>query len=153
MKIVIRPNAAEVYRLRVVRYGINWKWYATLWIIQGLTLDVETKYLFIDQFNTAPLDVNDYAQAVLNMNDFTSRFPHYKEQANQAMLSITGTGLRVRDESVAQVIDDERIGKASCRWCGHHISAPPVHEWMTTPCPNCGKTGYLSNLAKFVWKT
>jgi hypothetical protein len=46
--------------------------------VNGMTLEVETKYLFKDQFNTAPIP------------------------------GVTELGLRVMEEYVEEVIDDER---------------------------------------------
>lgn len=91
MQIIIRQDAAKVYmRQQQWRGNVNWEWYKMLEQIQGMTLEVETDFLFNDQYNTAPI-------------------PGVSEQ-----------GMRIMDESVDAVIDDIRQLRKRCNWCGHH---------------------------------
>lgn len=88
MKIRIKDDAAAVYRRSVPRFqAINWEWVEKMQAIQGLTLDVETEFLFHDQYNTAPV-------------------PGVSEQ-----------GFRLMDNVVAEVIDDERPNRRVCGKC------------------------------------
>jgi hypothetical protein len=89
MKIRISDKAYHIY-IGGVHNGrtINWEWADKLKELQGETLEVETEYLFRDQFNTAPID------------------------------GISDNGMRIMAESVAEVIDDERPGRMRCEWCG-----------------------------------
>jgi len=89
MKIKILNNASEIYRSRAITNGfLNDNWYETLKKIDNKILEVETKHLFHDQYNTAPIP------------------------------GVSDIGLRIMDSCVEKVIDDERPGKQLCRWCG-----------------------------------
>ena len=111
MKIRIKENAGRLYRGGFVLQQIpNWEWAKTLDAVQGMTLEVETKFLFSDQFNTAPVP------------------------------GVSVSGLRLMAESVDEVIDDERIGKIKCRWCGHC-------QDVQLGCGKCGKNDYLEGLS------
>lgn len=57
MKITIHNNAKDVYigDCNCHRQPINWEWAATLEKIQGMTLPIETEYLFANQFNIGPI--------------------------------------------------------------------------------------------------
>jgi hypothetical protein len=72
----------------------------------GMILKVETEYLFKNQFNTAPIE------------------------------GISKLGLRVMEKFVAEVIDDERPGKARCNWCGKTSAT-------LDKCQHCEKSEYL----------
>lgn len=91
MQIKIFDDASKRYvRRRMTRYSpmINWDWQKKLQLIDGKILDVETEFLFQDQFNTAPIE------------------------------GISELGLRIMAESVEYVMGDERHGKMRCQWCG-----------------------------------
>jgi len=94
MKIRIKQNAKEIYlagsTYNFSSYGFGRDWAAKMDAIAGTELEVETKYLFTDQYNTGPI----------------------KGVAKQ--------GLRIMDEYVDEVIDDVRIGRGKCNWCGKH---------------------------------
>ncbi len=97
MKIKVRNDAKKYYINTLPRYQpINWKWAGTLEQVQGMTLEVETKYLFNDQFNTAPIP------------------------------GISENGLRLMADNVAYVIDDIRPGKSICAYCHHWSKAEQV---------------------------
>jgi hypothetical protein len=90
MQIVIKSNAADLYRSYVCLGKVmnNDGWYDTLKQIEGKTLDVETEYLFQDQYNTAPIP------------------------------GVSPNVLRIFDFIVERVIDDIRGTKMRCNWCG-----------------------------------
>lgn len=89
VKIRIRDNASDLYVASQQHHGvINWEWAEILGKIQGMVLEVETEYLFKDQFNTGPI------------------------------AGVSEQGLRVMAQSVAEVIDDIRPSKMRCHWCG-----------------------------------
>ena len=108
MKIKIKKDAKHYYvaLCNAQKAMCNHEWCKTLEKVQGLTLDVETDYLFDDQFNTAPVP------------------------------GVSELGLRMMDYSVEEVIDDERIGKMKCQWCGTTSPVGPA-------CAKCGKTDSL----------
>lgn len=111
MKIKIKDDAAKIYLSRFKGQQIpNREWGNTLMKIQGLTLDVETEFLFKDQYNTAPIP------------------------------GVSETGLRVMQESVAEVIDDIRNTRKFCGWCNHHS------DINASSCGNCKKTEYFKSL-------
>lgn len=91
MRIVIKKDAAEIYRKRIHPDLLNQAWYEMLQKVQGKTLRVETKYLFHDQYNTAPIP------------------------------GVSSRGIRIMQESVERVLDDTRQGKARCQWCGKTV--------------------------------
>lgn len=90
MQIKIKENAEEIYINRQVtnRHPVNWEWAHKLTLIQGMILDVETEFLFRDQFNTMPID------------------------------GVSDLGMRIMVQSVEYVLNDERHGKMRCEWCG-----------------------------------
>lgn len=89
MKIKIRQNARAHYISDCVRKeSINWKWADTLEKVQGMELEVETDFLFKDQYNTAPIP------------------------------EIGIPGLRIMQRDILEVIDDVRLGMSRCGWCG-----------------------------------
>lgn len=79
--------------------------------IQGITIEIETKYLWDDQFNTAPIE------------------------------GISKNGLRILDfksekSIIKEVIDDARPGRKKCTICGHYIRED---DSPTTICWWCNK--------------
>ena len=106
MKIRINKAAKLIYVNSVSPSAVNWKWAELMEKVAGMTLEVKTDYLFKDQYNTAPIP------------------------------GISEKGLRIMQNVVEEVIDDERPGKARCRWCGRTGPAQGV-------CMTCGKTDYL----------
>lgn len=111
MKIRIRDNAGELY-VRQQQFVINWEWAKQLEKIQGMTLEVETEFLFKDQFNTGPIE------------------------------GVSDQGMRIMIGSVAEVIDDIRPYKMRCNWCGKvsnlgvlcaHCKKPEYLERLSPP--------------------
>ena len=79
--------------------------------IQGMTIEIETKILWDDQFNTAPIE------------------------------GISEIGLRIldfKDEGsiIEEIIDDARPGRAKCGSCGHYLRED---DRIGDPCWWCGK--------------
>ena len=79
--------------------------------IQGMTIEVETQYLWDDQFNTAPIE------------------------------GISETGLRILDfkgekSIIEEIIDDARPGRARCGLCGKYLREDDI---IGDPCWWCGK--------------
>lgn len=94
MKIKIHENAAKNYLTRVYRHARpdcpmlhRPEWYEMLKKVEGTWLDVETKHLFSDQFNTAPIP------------------------------GVSENGMRIMQADVVEIQDDERIGVSKCSWC------------------------------------
>ena len=79
--------------------------------IQGMTIEVETKFLWDDQFNTAPIE------------------------------GISDCGLRILDfkgekSIIEEIIDDARLGRAKCGSCGHYLREDDL---IGDPCWWCGE--------------
>jgi len=79
--------------------------------VQGMTIKVETKYLWDDQFNTVPIE------------------------------GISKNGLRILDfkgdkSIIEEIIDDARLDKAKCGSCGHYLREDDL---IGDPCWWCGK--------------
>ena len=79
--------------------------------IQGMTIDVETKYLWYNQFNTAPIE------------------------------GISKNGLRILDfkdeiSIIEEIIDDARPSRAKCGSCGHYLRED---DHIEDPCWWCEK--------------
>jgi DNA-directed RNA polymerase subunit RPC12/RpoP len=113
MKIKIVENADGLFRSFITTGGEvnNPKWEKKLKYLSGKVLEVETDYLFKDQFNTAPVPV------------------------------VSDSGLRIMSRYVKEVIDDERITRMRCQYCGHN-------DEVGMTCSKCGKDNYLEPLSK-----
>jgi len=115
MKIKIKKSAPVIYRRGLNKRPSDgyskteFEWIETLKQVSGKTIEVETDYLFKNQFNTVPIK------------------------------GVSELGLRIMENLVEEVIDDERIGKYKCNWCGHHSE-------NSDKCPECGKAEYLEPL-------
>jgi rubrerythrin len=115
MKIKIKKSAPVIYRKGLNKRPTDGyskrelEWIDTLKKVSGKTIEVETDYLFNNQFNTAPIK------------------------------GVSERGLRIMENLVEEVIDDERIGKYKCNWCGGYSE-------KKDKCPNCGKAKYLKPL-------
>ena len=97
MRILLNDKAASHYVQRCYRHAHpacgqlhNPKFAAMLEAVQGKWLEVETDYLFKDQFNTVPIP------------------------------GVSELGLRVMATEVVAIEDDERLGAVKCGWCGAH---------------------------------
>lgn len=116
MQIKVYDDVVERYKKKTLthlwdNYTINF-----LKKIAGRTFEVDTEYLFSDQFNTADFGGND---------------PNAES---------TGvTGYRIMGEYVENIIDDIRAGKMRCKWCGKTSDTGEV-------CVHCGKKDYLEKL-------
>lgn len=131
MQIVIKKDAASIYVRSCYRGArpdcpmLHRPEFAEmLEKIQGQTLEVETKYLFRDQFNTAPIP------------------------------GVSDLGLRVMAGWVDKVIDDVRPGKIKSQWDGKiydELPTDPKHNgylirFVPHPNPLVRETG------AFVWE-
>lgn len=70
MQILIKKNAKDLYVAHTaitLKSPVNWDYAAKLEELQGKTLDVETEYLFYDQFNTK--DMRIYINSVEKVID------------------------------------------------------------------------------------
>jgi len=110
MKIRIRKDALELY----VQEHTNWdgtyigedKWERVMEKIAGKEIEVDTESLFKHEFNTKPIP------------------------------GVSKEGIRIMEEYVEEVIDDERKGKARCEFCEEVSNSTKV-------CTNCGRFDYL----------
>jgi hypothetical protein len=133
MQIKIRDNAKSIYigTCNAHRQVCNWDWAYLLEVLQGETLEVETDFLFHNQFNTAPI-AKDRVDPLMERLD-----PCRSQQTRDYVHKVlTGTGMRVMAQSVAEVIDDVRPEMMRCNWCG---KCAPIAD----ACPHCEKDGHL----------
>ena len=116
MKIKLFADASERYRVRccMPAQPLDQRYFEMLEAVDGQALEVETEHLFEDQYNTAPIT------------------------------GVSDNGLRVMDYLVEEVIDDARIGKMKCNYCGTSAE-------VAVSCPKCGKSEYLK--AFYLWRT
>ena len=119
MEIRIKGNAHELYAA-IVSCGrsFNDEWYKKLKAIAGMTLVVETEYLFKDQFNTAPVE------------------------------GVSEIGMRVHAESVDRVFNDEREWMLKCNYCGQMVEVNTTTSRRCPHCTEGDYLVPLSNLAK-----
>jgi len=76
-------------------------------LINGQWVEIDTEHLFKEQLNTKPI------------------------------ANITNVGLRIYQNDIEEIVDDERIGRSRCDYCS---------AWDDTgkPCPNCNnETKYM----------
>ena len=121
MEIKIKGNAHEVYRARVNtghHSSFNLEWFNQLEAIAGKTIEVETKHLFKDQFNTAPIE------------------------------GVSEIGMRIMVESVEEVIDDEREYMLKCTYCGQMSEVGTVTSEVCPHCGQGAYLEPLSNSAR-----
>ena len=93
MKIKIKKNASKLYLnpKYLGYYPFSRSYYNQLKMIDGKIIEVDTKYLFRNQFNTVPIkDVSKF-------------------------------GMRIMDYCVDKVINDKRIGMMRCQYCGKTV--------------------------------
>lgn len=92
MYIKIRENADEFFKNEYCRLlhpsEEQKRFYRILQQIKGKTIQVDTKFLFSDQFNTVPIP------------------------------GISQRGIRIMERYVEKIIDDIRPGMMRCNWCG-----------------------------------
>lgn len=128
MYIIIKKDAAECYRNEYrtksgkVNSSFNYQWYLVLKKIEGMKIEVDTKYLFKNQFiifNTIPIK------------------------------GISNIGLRIMDYCVEKVINDKKVNKVSCRLCGNVQEKFIIQDIINNEnkkCLKCNKIGYLYNI-------
>jgi hypothetical protein len=119
MKIKIKGNAHELYRASNLPLGsFSDSWYEKLKAIAGMTVVVETKHLFKDQFNTPPIE------------------------------GVSKIGMRVMMQSVEEVVDDEREYMLKCTYCGQMSEVCSVTSQRCPHCNQGDYLVALSNSAK-----
>lgn len=114
MKIIIRKDALAIYIHENTDFFTNeyfgdYEWEELISKIAGKTLEVDTEHLFKHEFNTKPIK------------------------------DISDEGIRVFEEYVEKIIDDERYGKYYCELCNK------VSD-NGNKCSNCGNKNYLEAL-------
>lgn len=100
LKVIQRDNRyAHTYNKQRTEY------HAALRKLAGQEVEVETEYLFSDQYNTPPIE------------------------------GISDIGLRIFDRYVESIIDDIRPGMLKCSWCGrtYHNNGTYCHAEYTKP--------------------
>ncbi len=107
---ILIKKNASTIYIRREPLTVNWDWASKLEEIEGMLIKVETEFLFKDQFNTAPIP------------------------------GVSESGMRIMQNVVEEVIDDERLNKVKCNWCG------TVSNDNDTVCLRCEKSEYLKHL-------
>jgi hypothetical protein len=98
--------------------------------LAGQRVRVETDYLFVDQFNAAPLSKRRARRLVRRA---VAEHPYWACYADKAVHMLSGHGLRINHEHVSRVLADARDGRRRCNWCGNHSEADGGRF-----CPHCG---------------
>ena len=143
MKVVL--NASNLSRLyssaNIHQIGDVSRRHASLCDVLGtlkLELVVETKHLFVDQFNLAPLTSEQIDKIIAVIHDDSTdlawRFKCFREgeyDSSGFNDLLEGPGLRVMNAAVDQVIDDARIGVFKCAYCGDQMQED---EHKDHPC-------------------
>lgn len=80
MLIHIKPNASQLYMRKFTEQQIpNRKWFETLKSVDGKVLEVETKFLFKDQFNTTN-GLRIMEESVSKIINDVRKNPKYKDR-------------------------------------------------------------------------
>ncbi|PED64044.1 hypothetical protein [Priestia megaterium] len=95
-------------------YFGNDQWETILFKLAGKLVEVDTEELFKHEFNTKPV------------------------------VGVTREGIRIPEEYVIEVIDDERKGKARCDLCNRTSNSDEV-------CSHCGRSDYLEPFFEEEW--
>ena len=126
-------------------------WPYIMEMLQGETLEVETKYLFNDQFNTVPISINKFGklweEKILKNHNFSKDYE--KEIYKKCKKSLCKLGLRIQEGQVEKVIGDIRIGKYKCHYCGYHGRSQEffISKNSVAPsCPKCNQAKYIKSL-------
>lgn len=110
MKIKIRKNALQLYIQDNTDFSGYYfgedRWELIFKKISGKTLEVDTEELFKYEFNLKPIK------------------------------GVTKYEIRIFDDYVEKVYEDERSGKARCELCSRTSSSDHV-------CSHCGRSDYL----------
>lgn len=120
MRIKIKDNATAIYIRDIHRTPINWEWAEMLQKLEGKWLEVETDFLFKDQFNTPPIE------------------------------GVSESGMRIMESMVEVVENDARKEMVKCQYCGktekwtRWYYRPESRQGAF--CPNCGNVGYAEAL-------
>lgn len=127
MKIKIKDNASSLYISNCVHNSQPYRkdFASMLETIQEQIIEVETKFLFKDQFNTVPIP------------------------------GVSETGLRIMIQSVEKIFDDARKDKIKCHYCGQIYQNGQAVEKakgkstsdIMTFCPKCQTERTFDNLA------
>ena len=140
MKIKIKDNAAALYNTAFKGQAIPChKWVEILRAVAGEWLEVETKFLFGDQFNTAPMPKEQVERCLARLGEYARMT--YGEEIKKSLESM---GVRVMIQSVASIDGDVRPGMARCGYCGKNTKAGE-------PCEHCQHgTEYVKDFEKFL---
>ena len=119
MRLKIKENAGNIYHKNYNKGkspehympAVTREYADKITAIQGMTIEIETKYLWDDQFNTAPIE------------------------------GISECGLRILDfkgekSIIEEIIDDARPGRAKCGSCGNYLREDDL---LGDPCWWCDK--------------
>ena len=93
--------------LKVGHYGLS-DYREKLLAVAGTTVEVETDYLFVDQYNTP------------------------------AILGVSECGLRVMQSDVERVINDQRPDAGQCERCCKTLLHAVSRHLLGSLCPSCG---------------
>lgn len=144
MFIKIKPNAMALYRADFKNKAIpSFLWSSVLKCIENEWLEVETKHLFGNQFNTAPLKGGQFDRCIARLDNY-ERLSILKEVEDSLKL-----GLRVMIESVEYIVDDVRAGKGRCGYCGEVSQMNKICSHCNV-CPKCKQEKYIENFEKFL---
>jgi len=106
----------------------NYKFQYVLKCMAGHWFEVETEYLFNNQFNIKGISLGKAKVLARRAG---------KQYREYVIESLT-TGIRAFDSYCSIIIDDARIGRKLCHWCHTH------NRVDTFKCSKCGKKEYFS---------
>lgn len=123
MRIKIAENVSTLYAMDKVNYSREFA--VMLDAVKGQWLEVETKFLFKDQFNTPPIE------------------------------GLTEHGLRIHEHWVTEIEDDARIGVCRCHYCGEVSNKPEgyLKEAVCNHCGMKGYLNDLTPKKKLLWSS
>ena len=107
MWVRVRKDARSHY-VGMERNLVNWKWADMLEKVQGMWIEVETDYLFLDQYNTVPVP------------------------------GVSNNGLRLMDRDIDGIYGDVRPERVQCLGCNRAVKPTHPIEGMSVCTCECG---------------
>ncbi len=120
MRIKIKKDA-NLQAIHACNIGpINWHWAEVMQCISGEWLEVETKFLFGGQFNTAGLDDD-------SINILVEKIPEHRHYMIPKIRESLKMGLRIIIRCVEKIEGDVRGQYVKCHYCGECFNKEWAH--------------------------
>lgn len=141
MKVQVSIKAGAIYGASLGRHGvIDWKWSTICHMIAGEVLEVETAHLFADQFNIAPVtgaDLDRMKEKLLTewgADLYRQRMSSNTTDESKAVEALSGSGIRLTQNYIVNVFDDERPARYACGYCGAQTTDPAATGYWCNKC-------------------